>query len=169
MKRACREILAKVYDQFGAELYRYLSVLMGNPERAEDVMQEVFMRLIGVAKRGVAPLQSRAYVFRVARNEAYRALGKRRRRMSAGRDHLLEIHDLRQGSEAERLMLQEALLKLPEPQREVIHLKIHLSMTFDEISKLTGAPLDTAASRYRYAVQKLREMLSDVEGHSHDS
>jgi len=62
------------------------------------------------------------------------------------------------------VMLQEALMLLPDEQREVVHLKIHMNMTFAEIGQLTNVPLDTAASRYRYALEKLREMLSDVEG-----
>ena len=158
-------MLAEVYDQFGPGLYRYLSVLMGNPERAEDVMQEVFLRLLRVARREPAAVQSRAYVFRVARNEAYRALGKRRREVTTDHLDLLETCDASRGSESERMTLQEALLKLPEAQREVIHLKVYMDMTFREISQLTNVPLDTAASRYRYALDKLRKVLSDVEDH----
>ena len=160
-----REMLGEVYDQFGPELYRYLSVLMGNPERAEDVMQEVFLRLVRVARKEPVAVQSRAYVFRLARNEAYRALRKRRREMTTCNCHLLETCDVRQGSEIERMTLEEALLKLPETQREAIHLKVYMDMTFAEIGQLTNVPLDTAASRYRYALEKLRRVLSDVEDH----
>jgi RNA polymerase sigma-70 factor (ECF subfamily) len=127
-------------------------------------MQEVFLRLVGVARKEPAALENRAYLFRVARNEAYRAFGKRARAATVGEDHLLEMCEPNQGSESERVMLQEALMRLPEDQREVIHLKIHMNMTFDEIGQLTNVPLDTAASRYRYALEKLREILSDAEG-----
>jgi len=82
----------------------------------------------------------------------------------AGQDHLLERSDPNHGSEAERVMLQEALARLPNEQREVIHLKIHMNMTFAEIGQLTNVPLDTAASRYRYGLEKLREILSGAEG-----
>ena len=165
MSQRHRDVLTHAYEQFGKDLYRYLSVLMGSHDRAEDDMQEIFLRLVRVARKEPAALQSRAYLFRVARNEAYRALGKRGRAATVCQDHLLEISDPNRGSESERVMLQEALMKLPEDQREVIHLKIHMNMTFDEIGQLTNVPLDTAASRYRYALEKLREMLSDVEGH----
>jgi len=127
-------------------------------------MQEVFLRLVRIAGKDPAALRSRAYLFRVARNEAYRAFARGARAAAQSGDHLLEIRDPAQGSESERMMLQEALLNLPEEQREVIHLKIHMNMTFDEIGQLTEVPLDTAASRYRYALEKLRDMLSDTEG-----
>ena len=159
MSQRHREVLTRVYEQFGKELYRYLSMLMGSRDRAEDIMQEVFLRLVRVEGKDPHALQSRAYLFRVARNEAYRALGRRGRAATASQNHLLEMCDPNHGSESERVMLQEALLKLPEDQREVIHLKIHMNMTFDEIGQLTGVPLDTAASRYRYALDRLRSML----------
>ena len=126
-------------------------------------MQEVFLRLVRVSRKDPAAVQSRAYVFRVARNEAYRALGRRRRAMTTCHDHLLEARDARQGSESERVTLQEALTKLPEAQREVVHLKVYMDMTFAEVGQLTNVPLHTAASRYRYALDKLREVLSDGE------
>ena len=164
MSQRHRDTLTKVYEQFGNELYRYLSVLMGSHDRAEDVMQEIFLRLVSVARKDPEALQSRAYLFRVARNEAYRAFDKRGRAPTVCPDHLLEICDPNQGSESERMMLQEALMTLPEDQREVIHLKVHMNMSFHEIGELTNVPLDTAASRYRYALEKLRDMLSDVKG-----
>jgi RNA polymerase sigma-70 factor (ECF subfamily) len=162
-------MLAKVYDEIGTDVYRYLSVLMGSSERAEDVMQEVFLRLVRVVKRDPGAAQNRAYVFKVARHEAYRAIGKRKRGVPTADDHLLEISDPSRGSEGERLMLQEALVKLPESQREVVHLKVYMNMTFNEIGQMTNVPLETAASRYRYALEKLRELLSDMEEHRHES
>jgi DNA-directed RNA polymerase specialized sigma24 family protein len=52
-----------------------------------------------------------------------------------------------------------ALRALPPEQREVIHLKVFEGHTFNEIADLTGESINTAASRYRYAMDKLRAML----------
>ena len=70
MRQSHRDTLTRVYEQFGRDLYRYLSVLMGGRDRAEDVLQEVFLRLLSVAEKEPSALENRAYVFRVARNEA---------------------------------------------------------------------------------------------------
>ena len=51
--------------------------------------------------------------------------------------------------------------QLPAEQREVVHLKVWEGMTFQEIADLTGESLNTAASRYRYAIEKLRTILAE--------
>jgi len=144
-------------------LYRYLAVLLTDRHAVEDVMQEVFLRLLRVARRDPGALGSQSYVLRVARNEAFRALARRRRHAVGQSDGLLEIRDPREGSEAERLAIEEALTKLPDEQREVVQLKVYMNMTFAEIAELTEVSQNTAASRYRYALQKLRELLGEEE------
>ncbi len=144
-------------------MYRYARALMGRRDGTEDVLQEVFLRLLRVARRDPQALQARSYVLRVARNEAFRALAQHRRRGFEHNDCLLEIRDPNQGSETERLAIQEALAQLPMEQREVVHLKVYANMTFEEIGELTDVTRDTAASRYRYALGKLRRLLADEE------
>jgi RNA polymerase sigma-70 factor (ECF subfamily) len=55
--------------------------------------------------------------------------------------------------------LQQALRDLPEEQRETVFLKVWSGLTLLEISEITQTPLNTVASRYRYALEKLRERL----------
>jgi len=65
----------------------------------------------------------------------------------------------RGGDEEAELTLQKALGELPEKQREVVMMRIWSGMTLEEIGTATGVTLNTAASRYRYAIGKLRERL----------
>ena len=58
-----------------------------------------------------------------------------------------------------RRQLSAALGELPADQRAVVHLKLWEGLTFDAIAELLGLPLNTAASRYRYGLDKLRERL----------
>ncbi len=62
------------------------------------------------------------------------------------------------------LEVQEALRALPSEQREVVVLHVWSQMTFCEIAALILIPSNTAASRYRYALSKLRELLRPLEG-----
>ncbi|HXI51758.1 MAG TPA: sigma factor-like helix-turn-helix DNA-binding protein, partial [Candidatus Saccharimonadales bacterium] len=55
--------------------------------------------------------------------------------------------------------LAEALAELPTEQRAVVHLKLWEGLTFEAIAEALGLPLNTAASRYRYAIDKLRQRL----------
>jgi RNA polymerase sigma-70 factor (ECF subfamily) len=65
---------------------------------------------------------------------------------------------------AEVLALQKALRELPEDQREVVFLRIWSGMTLQEIAEATEVTLNTAASRYRYALDKLRDRLGEAAG-----
>lgn len=126
---------------------------------AEDVVQGVFLRLLqGLA---ATPANPRAYLYAAVRNAAINELrGGRRtapletvaaesglwfRRRVAGRD--------------DSLALQHALRDLPEEQREVVVLRVWCGMTLEEVASATAAPLNTVASRYRYALDKLHERL----------
>ena len=57
----------------------------------------------------------------------------------------------------ERLTLERGIRLLPVDQREVLHLRVFEGMTFQEIANATGESINTIASRYRYALGKLRE------------
>jgi len=157
------QLLSEAYDRFGSMLHRYLAGLLSSRDAAEDAMQEVFLRLLRVARRDPKALENRFYLLRVARNEAFRALSRKRRLTDGSSDGLLSIRDPRQGSDVERLAIEEALDRLPDEQREAVQLKIYMSMTFAEIAEATKVSQDTAASRYRYAIQKLRELLAEEE------
>ena len=62
------------------------------------------------------------------------------------------------------LSLQNALRELPEEQRETMFLRLWSGMTLQEIADATDTPLNTVASRYRYALDKLREHLREKPG-----
>ncbi len=55
--------------------------------------------------------------------------------------------------------LRQAIRLLPDEQREVVALKIDGELTFAQIAQIMGVSINTAASRYRYALQKLRTLL----------
>ncbi len=59
-------------------------------------------------------------------------------------------------------LLQDALKRLPETQREVVTLKIWGGLTFAEIAVALDVPANTAASRYRYALEELRKLTKEV-------
>ncbi len=64
-----------------------------------------------------------------------------------------------------RQLLEEALQRLPTAQREVVVLKLWGELTFEEIGEQLQIPPNTAASRYRYALQALRQQLIATDCH----
>jgi RNA polymerase sigma-70 factor (ECF subfamily) len=75
---------------------------------------------------------------------------------------LLEPADAEHADPQEHRAIEAALRALPAEQREVVHLKIYDGMTFQAIADRLEIPLNTAASRYRYAIDKLRELLATI-------
>jgi RNA polymerase sigma-70 factor (ECF subfamily) len=62
----------------------------------------------------------------------------------------------------DRLALAAAIGRLPPEQREVLHLHVFEGMTFREVAEATGDPPNTVASRYRYAIDKLKLTFSET-------
>ncbi len=156
--------LAGLYDACGGQVYAYAAALLGNAVDAEDVVQEVFVR---VHAGGRAPRHPRSYLFRAARNEIYSRLRRKRLRLRAADRLTRETHFLHAPAETggleRRDFLEAGLRSLPPKQRELVVLKVYQAMTFQEIASLLGIPANTAASRYRYAMERLRKWCNEQE------
>jgi RNA polymerase sigma-70 factor (ECF subfamily) len=146
------ERIGRLYDRFGGALYRYAVMVLADPAAAADVIQQVF---VAVLRRDLEAVeQSERYLRRAVRNECFSALRRRRREAESGGpllEPLAPIDDV-----DARLTIEQALRALPPEQREVVHLKVYEGMTFQEIADSTGESINTVASRYRYAMEKLR-------------
>lgn len=157
---------AELYGAFADRLHHYLAVRLGSRQDAEDVLQEAFIRLVRNRQklRDVANLA--AYVFTVARNEARRrAERKQREPASMGALPVEDLFDEARSVDLARRELAEqvarALESLTADQREVLELKTHGGLTLREIAEVTGAPQGTVASRYRAALDSVRQFWAE--------
>ena len=152
---------ADLYDRLGRRLFRAAFAMLRSHQDAEDVVQEVFMNLYR-ARESLGRVENlTGYVFAMLRHAVARRLrqmGSARRAIEAATDaaRLRDGHPPPDGRSAQ---LAEALDALPPPQREVIALKVDAGLTFAEIGAALGISPNTAASRYRYALEKLRAAL----------
>ena len=156
------EWIGRAYDRHGAGLYRYALMLLGDTASAADAVQQVFVTLVG-GGRGAARVDDESrYLRRAVRNECFSALRRRRRERVVVADSrpLVEPIDRASGDPGVRAAVDEALRTLPAEQREVVHLKVFEGMTFQEIAEVSDESINTIASRYRYAMDKLRTCLS---------
>lgn len=155
--------LEEIFDSMGDRLFNYLAIKLNSPLDAEDVLQEVFCRLVRYRVRFRFIRNPSAYVFRAARNEALRFLRKRGKNPETyhSAEGLAEvIQDNLIGLENEALNeVAKGLTLVPEDQREVIILKFFEGLTFKEIASVCDVSVNTAASRFRYGMQKLRQLL----------
>ncbi|MGC2698310.1 MAG: sigma-70 family RNA polymerase sigma factor [Candidatus Angelobacter sp.] len=143
-----------LYRHHGPALLAYATSLLGDRTAAEDTVHEVFLEMLG---KVFMPDEPRPYLFRAVRN---RALNSWR-----GRERLttLDHHEWLVKTEATMeaaIAIEKAMRDLPVEQREVVVMKVWGEMTLDEMAKVLEIPLNTVASRYRYALAKLREILN---------
>jgi RNA polymerase sigma-70 factor (ECF subfamily) len=125
---------------------------------AEDVLQDTFLTLLRLPARPENPAH---YCMRTLRN---RALNYRRslwRRLSREWESNRWFDRQAEESPTETAAMQ-ALAELPLDQREVIVLKLWNRCTFEEIGGLLEISPNTAAGRYRYGLQKIKNQLKDV-------
>jgi RNA polymerase sigma-70 factor (ECF subfamily) len=144
----------QLYEKHGPALLAYASALLRDPSAAEDVLHQVFLNVL---RRGLvldgSPV---AYLFRAVRNTALNHIRGQSREVELGDNAVwLESPD---GSKETAMALQSALGQLPAEQREVVVLKMWGQLTFEEAAQIIGIPPNTAASRYRYGIQKLKEL-----------
>jgi len=158
---AADNVLGELYDAHAATVYRLLLAMLRSTHDAQDALSDVFLKL---SRQNLKRIKHpRAYLLMSARNQAIAILRQRKRELPTDPDSSC-FFDV-SGCKPEQVELanniEQALGKLPIEQREVIILKIYEEMTFHAIAKITRTSQNTAASRYRYAVEKLRELLKD--------
>jgi RNA polymerase sigma-70 factor, ECF subfamily len=156
------ELAGRLYDQYGASLYRYALMLLADPAAAEDVVQQVFASLMGAIQRNAAIDKAEHYLRRAIRNECYSTLRRTSREpagSASGGALLTSLAGIDERPD-ERLALERALKTLPPEQREVVHLRVYEGMTLQEIASQTDESINTIASRYRYALEKLKAQLT---------
>ncbi len=151
------EAFGELLDAVGPRLRRAAYRMLASDADADDAVQEVFVALVKSRHRLATVENLNAYLFTMLHRVAANLL-KRKYLRPASCDSLDEIAHLTTTDPAKlhEETLNQAIQQLPEKQREVIVLKTDAQLTFAEIGKLLGVSANTAASRYRYGLEKLR-------------
>jgi len=160
-------------DENAARLLAYASARCQNTEEAEDLLQEALIKLWGYQEeRDFRPpdLPLAFSVMRYLGLDHGRRKGRRERRdqkiiqFQKDSDHWL---DPAMEDEEEAAILRGEVESLPEKLREVLTLKVWGGLTFAEIGELLSISHNTAASRYRYALEQLQKRLKHLKISEH--
>ncbi len=172
------EAFSRLLAEFGPRLYRYFYRACGSEADAEDMVQELFVRLL--EKIGSYEHQGKFehWLFRVAAN-----LSRDRLRHKARTGPILSLqhvtHDelelgdtlAADGPEPDGRMqqaqqmdaLQKALSQLPPPDREIILMRHYGGMSFKELAEHFNLPLGTALAKVHRGLKKLQKLMNDYE------
>jgi RNA polymerase sigma-70 factor (ECF subfamily) len=159
--------IERLYDDHAPALFAFLLNLLRNEADTQDVMQELFIKLARRPALLKDVRDERGFVLRLGHNLAIdlmRRRGTRERNYDqlAREPMTLFAKSADPDEQTFREKLAEALGELPPDQRAVVHLKLWEKLTFEAIAETLEIPLNTAASRYRYGLDKLRERLRPI-------
>jgi RNA polymerase sigma-70 factor, ECF subfamily len=178
LKRQAAGLIDELIVRYQHRLLRYLLYLTSNRELAEDLFQEVWMRVLvrGAQYNGQARFET--WLFTIARNLL---IDQRRKRTMSSLDELFETggdddrpmaFEIADGEPTpfekfvnleDRERIAAALLELDTLHREVLVLRFHEELSLDEIAKVTKAPLSTVKSRLYRGLAMIRPILEQTQ------
>jgi len=152
--------LNQIWSVYADDMLAYLISLGNTKPEAEDLLQDVFITIARKHQKIAKTEKLQPYLFRMCRNHSINIISKAQRRrtreqqFSTDNQHAI-VEENTQSFETMRL----ALKKLPRKQSTVIGLKFWRKKTFPEIASMLDISENTAASRYRYGMKKLKSLL----------
>lgn len=162
------EALCRIYRKYGDYLLALAAALLGDVYAAEDVVHDVFCKFIESREKFKLDGSLKSFLATCVVNLARDKL-RARQLQPCGLDEAAATALDTNGPEhyaifsEEARTLNHALAQLALEQREVIMLHLRGNMKFREIASMQGISIDTAKSRYRYGLEKLRTLLSYTE------
>jgi RNA polymerase sigma factor (sigma-70 family) len=172
-----RDVLADLFSRYHAMLVRFLVRKTHCPQRAEDVAQAAWLKLLSALSRGLCGTRSvselRAYVFEVAHNTWLDEYTRKHDEVRTRTFDPVDLERLCEGSaagagpdeEVQRSqvdgLLRSALTALPAEQQQVIRMWSQ-GTSIREMSRASAAPRDTVLSRKKYALARMRGALASA-------
>lgn len=184
LKRQDVGLLDQLIVRYQHRLLRYLLFLTGNREMAEDMFQEVWMRVLTRGGQFNGKARFETWLFTIARNLV---IDQRRKRTMSSLDEMFEAggdddkpmtfevadHEPgpfdRMSNVEDREQVAVALLQLDTLYREVLVLRFHEDLSLEEIAKVTRAPLSTVKSRLYRGMASIKPHLERAQAHRREA
>jgi RNA polymerase sigma factor (sigma-70 family) len=160
--------LGTLFERHHVALFRYLLHLTRNRALSEDLVQEVFFRVLKYARSYDPGLSFPVWLYGMARNACFDAFNKRRPELTGS-----EMRDIRSSEPApdeaiarnqDVIFLRQALRTLTDEKREVLVLSRFHNMRYDEIARILKCEIGTVKVRAYRALKELREKFCELRG-----
>ncbi|MHC4070832.1 MAG: RNA polymerase sigma factor [Planctomycetota bacterium] len=164
--RGDTDALRRIYEKYKDDLLRLAIALLNDVSLAEDVVNDSFVTFT----RSMGELRLRgnlkSFLTTCIVNHARNVHRARQRKKTVGLDQAGQVRSGSTGPEQSAILkeqyqqLSDAMAELPYEQREIVILHLQNDATFREIARLQNISVNTAKSRYRYGLEKLRTHLN---------
>ena len=153
-------------DVFQEPIYKYIRRLVVSHEDAEDVLQEVFIRVFRHLDQFRSESSLSTWIYQIATNESLRLLNDRKEERNVASEEIQEelINKLQASDYIDyenelAVKFQEAILSLPEKQRLVFNLRYYDELEYEEIARILDSKVETLKVNYHYAKEKIKEYI----------
>jgi RNA polymerase sigma factor (sigma-70 family) len=159
------EMLGLLFERYQTPLFNFYLKLTGDRGTSEDLVQEVFFRILKYRQSYRVETPFRAWMYQIARNARLDFLRRQRPETSWEPELSPAVAptDTAQQSQ-ETALLHRALLRLPEEKREILVLSRFQDLKYEEIAKLLDCETGTVKTRVHRALQELREIFHQLQG-----
>jgi RNA polymerase sigma factor (sigma-70 family) len=158
------EMLGVLFERYHVPLFNFYLKLTGDRPVSEDLVQEVFFRILKYRHSYRPETAFRAWMYQIARNARVDLIRKRRPETSLEPEMSPAVApvDTAQQSQ-ESLLLRTALMQISEDKREVLILSRFQDLKYEEIAQLLGCEVGTVKTRVHRALQDLRHVFQQLE------
>lgn len=153
-----------LYERYRGPLYRYILRLVAEPATANDLYQGCWEKIIKSRDRYQASTPFKPWMYRIAHNHVMDHFRRNKPHSVTQLEQLadtLAMPDEQLAQEVRRRNLLSAIHTLPPEQKDALMLKLESGLGLQSIAEVTGVNTETAKSRLRYAVGRLKKMLAD--------
>ena len=158
------QMLGVLFDRYHAPLFNFYSKMTQDRTVSEDLVQEVFLRILRYRQTYRPGTAFRTWMYQIARNTRIDQIRKVRPESPLTAEPLAPT---RASDAAERQqeaqLLQRALMQLPEDKREILILSRFQELKYEEIARLLGCETGAVKVRVHRALQQLREVYMSLE------
>src|SRR6266700_168962 len=157
------EMLGVLFDRYQTPLFNFYSKLTGNRTLSEDLVQEVFLRILKYRQSYRPGTPFRAWIYQIARNariDHFRKFPAERAFEPEMLPAVIPSDSAQEQQETE--LLHRALSRLPEDKREILLLCRFQELKYEEIAELLGCELNTVRTRIHRALKELRKSFHQL-------
>ena len=152
--------LELIYDHYSSMIYGVIYMKCRNRTESDDLLQKVFIKIVEKRDKLAFTKHLKSYICRLAINEVNDYFRRKQKKLDIQKYQLhQEQKSVFNTTQVEVDSLKKALLDLPDDQNQVVMMKVFQNFTFKDIGRLLGISANTAASRYRYALNNLRKSV----------
>lgn len=156
-----KEAYEELYQKYGTLVYQIAFSILKNKENAEDIMQNVFIKIANLSEDKLPSKYEASWLYSVTKNEAISYIRKNKENIS-----IEEISQKSGEDEIEKMLgnseYRKMISSLEEKEQQIITLKVDIGLSFKEISNLLNMPIGTVQWKYYKSLHSLKLLIGNL-------